>query len=73
MNGEHVSKRFFMGSCYLEVDNRELRATMMSSLMAGYVFTNEIVGIRELAKVSERSRKSLFAGIIQTILTKEIG
>ena len=57
----------------LEVDNRELRATMMSSLMAGYVFTNEIVGIRELVKVSERSRKSLFAGIIQTILTKEIG
>lgn len=56
----------------LNVDHRELRATMMSSLMAGFVFTNEIVGISDLVKIRDRDRKALFAGVIQTILTQEI-
>lgn len=56
----------------LNVDNKELRATMMSSLMAGFVFTNEIVKINELAQVKESKRKALFAAAVQSILTSRI-
>lgn len=56
----------------LDVDNKELRAVMMSSLMAGYVFNLEIIGLFEQVKSSERSRKKLFASLVQTILTQEL-
>lgn len=56
----------------LDVDNKQLRATMMSSLMAGFVFTKEIVRINELAKAKESERKSLFAAVVQSILTAKI-
>lgn len=56
----------------LDVDNKELRAVMMSSLMAGYVFNLEIIGLFEQVKSNERSRKKLFASLVQTILTQEL-
>ncbi|MFM1844700.1 MAG: hypothetical protein RI917_18 [Actinomycetota bacterium] len=56
----------------LDVDKRELRAVMMSSLMAGYVFNLEISKIFENAKGSEKDRKTLFAALVQSILTAKI-
>ena len=56
----------------LDVDYKELRATMMSSLMSGFVFTKEIVKINELAKAKESERKALFASVVQSILTSKI-
>lgn len=56
----------------LDVDHKELRATMMSSLMSGFVFTKEIVKINELAKAKESERKALFASVVQSILTSKI-
>lgn len=56
----------------LDVDNKELRAIMMSSLMAGYVFTKEIVGVSEFSKAKDKQQKRLFASIVQTILTAEL-
>lgn len=56
----------------LDVSDRELRAIMMSTLMAGWVFTNNIVGITALSSASERKRKKLFAALIQQILTSEL-
>lgn len=56
----------------LDVDHKELRATMMSSVMAGFVFTQEIVEINKLVKVRDSHRKALFASIVQSILTSKI-
>lgn len=56
----------------LDVDNRELRAVMMSSIMAGYVFNLEVTRIFEKVASSEKKRKALFAKLIQDILTFEL-
>lgn len=56
----------------LEVDNKELRAIMMSSLMAGFVFTKEIVGVSDFSKARDKQQKQLFAAMIQTILTTKL-
>lgn len=56
----------------LAIDHKELRAVMMSSLMAGYSFTHEIVGIEDFVTANEKARKQLFAAIVQTILTQEL-
>jgi hypothetical protein len=56
----------------LEVDNKELRAIMMSSLMSGYVFTKEIVGVSDLSKAKDKQQKQLFAAMLQTILTTKL-
>lgn len=56
----------------LDVDHKELRAVMMSSLMAGYVFNLEVVGLFDQVNSNERSRKILFASLVQTILTKDL-
>jgi AcrR family transcriptional regulator len=56
----------------LAVDNKELRAAMLSSLMAGYTFTHHIVGIEAFVGASEKTRKQLFAAIVQTILTSDL-
>jgi hypothetical protein len=45
---------------------------MMSSLMAGYVFTHQIVGIENFVTAKEKTRKQLFAAIVQTILTQNL-
>jgi AcrR family transcriptional regulator len=56
----------------LTVDHKELRAVMMSSLMAGYTFTHEIVGIEGFVSTDEKKKKRLFAAIVQTILTQNL-
>jgi AcrR family transcriptional regulator len=56
----------------LAIDHKELRAVMMSSLMAGYTFTHQIVGIEDFVTAKAKTRKQLFAAIIQTILTQEL-
>ncbi|MEY3560965.1 MAG: hypothetical protein RL068_117 [Actinomycetota bacterium] len=56
----------------LEVDNKELRAIMMSSLMSGYVFTKEIVGVSDLSKAKDKQQRQLFAAMLQTILTTKL-
>lgn len=56
----------------LKVDHKELRAVTMSSLMAGYVFTKEIIKINQLAPAKESQRKALFAAQVQAILTSKL-
>jgi AcrR family transcriptional regulator len=56
----------------LEVDHPELRAIMMSTVMSGFVFTQEIVGLGNLSNATEKNRKDLFANLAQTVLTSEI-
>ncbi|MEY4423014.1 MAG: hypothetical protein RLZZ258_117 [Actinomycetota bacterium] len=56
----------------LAVEQRELRAVMLSSLMAGYTFTHEIVGVEGFVSANDRAKKKLFAAIVQTILTQDL-
>jgi AcrR family transcriptional regulator len=56
----------------LDVDNKEIRAMMMSSIMAGYGFTSEIIGLSQSLKLDSRKTKKLFANLIQTALTSQI-
>lgn len=56
----------------LKVDNREIRSVMLSSLMVGYTFNNEILNLFEFLGVPDKKSKNLFAKTVQTILTSEI-
>ena len=56
----------------LSVDNRELRAVMISSLMAGYVFNTEISRVFDDVKATTKERKAIFAALVQTVLTAKI-
>lgn len=56
----------------LDVSHKELRAVMMSSLMAGYVFNLEVIGLFDHVAATEKSKKKLFASLVQTILTQEL-
>ena len=56
----------------LNVDNKEIRSVMLSSLMVGYTFNNEILNLFDSLGVSDKKTKSLFAKSVQTILTAEI-
>lgn len=56
----------------LKVDNQEIRSVMLSSLMVGYTFNNEILNLFEHLGVSDKKTKALFAKTVQTILTTEI-
>jgi AcrR family transcriptional regulator len=56
----------------LSVDNRELRAVMISSLMAGYVFNTEISRVFDGVKATTKERKAIFAALVQTVLTAKI-
>jgi AcrR family transcriptional regulator len=56
----------------LKVDNQEIRSVMLSSLMVGYTFNNEILDLFEHLGVSDKKTKALFAKTVQTILTTEI-
>jgi AcrR family transcriptional regulator len=56
----------------LKVDNQEIRSVMLSSLMVGYTFNNEILDLFEHLGVSDRKSKALFAKTVQTILTAEL-
>jgi len=56
----------------LKVDHQEIRSVMLSSLMVGYTFNNEILELFEHLGVSDKKTKALFAKTVQTILTAEI-
>lgn len=56
----------------LPVDNREVRAMMLTSVMSGFVFTSDIVHLYEKSEASPEERKSLMSNVIQTILTSPI-
>ena len=56
----------------LKVDHQEIRSVMLSSLMVGYTFNNEILGLFEHLGVSDKKSKALFAKTVQTILTAEL-
>lgn len=56
----------------LRVDNQEIRSVMLSSLMVGYTFNNEILDLFEYLGVSDKKSKALFAKTVQTILTAEL-
>ena len=56
----------------LKVDNQEIRSVMLSSLMVGYTFNNEILDLFEHLGVSDKKTKALFAKTVQAILTSEI-
>jgi AcrR family transcriptional regulator len=56
----------------LDLSHKELRAVMMSSLVVGYVFNQEIIGLFDQVKVSEKTKKKLFAELVQTVLTREL-
>ena len=56
----------------LKVDNQEIRSVMLSSLMVGYTFNNEILDLFEHLGVSDKNSKALFAKTVQTILTAEL-
>ena len=56
----------------LKVDHQEIRSVMLSSLMVGYTFNNEILGLFEHLGVSDKMSKALFAKTVQTILTAEL-
>jgi len=56
----------------LKVNHQEIRSVMLSSLMVGYTFNNEILELFEHLGVSDKKTKALFAKTVQTILTAEI-
>lgn len=56
----------------LDVDNRELRLMMVSSLVSGYTFSNRVLNLFESADLSEEAQKVILAKAIQEILTAKI-
>lgn len=56
----------------LKVDNKEIRSVMLSSLMVGFTFNNEILNLFEYLGVPDKKSKSLFAKTVQAILTSDL-
>jgi AcrR family transcriptional regulator len=56
----------------LELDNAELRAVMLTSLLSGFVFTSRIVHLQDLSSASNAQRKAILGKLIQEIFTAEI-
>lgn len=56
----------------LGLDNPELRAVMLSSLLSGYLFTSRIVNLQDLSPATEAQRKALLGKLIQRIFTTKI-
>lgn len=56
----------------LKLDNPELRATLISSLMTGLAFTGEIVGLTGFANAPKSKKKKMLKAIINQILTATI-
>ena len=56
----------------IEVDNRELRLKMISSLVSGYTFTNKVLGLFEESRAPIKTQKLILAKTIQEILTVKI-
>ena len=56
----------------LELDNAELRAVMLTSLLSGFVFTSRIVHLQDLSSASNAQRKAILGKLIQEIFTADI-
>lgn len=56
----------------LKLDNAELRAVTLTSLISGFVFTSRIVPLQGLSTATESQRKALLGKLIQQILTAKI-
>jgi AcrR family transcriptional regulator len=56
----------------IDIDHRELRLMMVSSLVSGFTFSNKIIGIFNKSKISDKNKKALLASAIQNILTAKI-
>ena len=56
----------------LDVDHRELRAVMLSTLVAGYVLNLEITRVFDGVPRDDKARKRMFAALVQTILTEPL-
>lgn len=56
----------------MNLDNAELRAVMLATVVAGFVFTSRIVPLHELANATEKQRKAILARVIGEILTAKL-
>ena len=56
----------------IDIDNKELRLKMVSSLVSGYTFTNKVLDLFADSKSSIKSQKIIIAKAIQEILTAKI-
>ena len=56
----------------IDIDNKELRLKLVSSLVSGFTFTNKILELFANSKSSIKSRKLILAKAIQEILTAKI-
>lgn len=56
----------------LNLDNAELRAVMLTTLVSGFVFTSRILEIQAMSPAKDSQRKSLLGKLIQEILTANI-
>jgi AcrR family transcriptional regulator len=56
----------------LELDNAELRAVMLTSLLSGFVFTSRIVQLQELTSASDAQRKVILGNLIQEIFSADV-
>lgn len=56
----------------IDIDHRELRLMMVSSLVSGYTFSNKIIGIFDKPKISDKDKKALLAAAIQSFLTAKL-
>ena len=57
----------------LKVDNKEVRSVMLSSIIVGYTFNNEILDLFDSLKISDKKAKILLGKSIQTVLTAPLG
>lgn len=56
----------------MNLDNAELRAVMLATVVAGFVFTSRIVPLHDLANATEQQRKAILARVIGEILTAKL-
>lgn len=56
----------------LGLDDAEIRARTLSSMMVGLTFTQEILGLDAPTKAAQLSQKKLLAQVIQTVLTADL-
>lgn len=56
----------------LGLEDAEIRARTLSSMMVGLTFTQEILGLDAPTKAAQLSQKKLLAQVIQTVLTADL-
>lgn len=56
----------------MNLDNPELRAMMLATVVAGFVFTSRIVPLQDLTRATEKQRKAILGRVIGEILMAKI-